>query len=259
MTTVQRVSLRERLAGQPVGESALIAYLTLGDPADDFVDCAQSILDAGALTLELGIPLDAPWEGAVLLASHARARAGGTDEQAALKLLARVHAANPDVPLIAVNQWPALGDSDALATFVARAADAGASAVLVVGLPLGQLAPFRTACDESDVESVLSCFPDTPKRMRAMIYRQTTGCIYIARSRGESGGEGVVSVDDLCRTMRAETDIPLIVGFGIETAAAVRRVCDAGARAAVVGSALVKCVAESPATASRFVSEMLLG
>jgi tryptophan synthase alpha chain len=254
-----RVSLRQHLAGQVDGANALIAYLTLGDPVEDFLSCSQSILDSGAVTLELGIPLDSPKEGDVLLASHSRARMRGIGESEALALLSRVHEANPRVPLIAVNHWPALGCSDALTVFVGRAAAAGASAVLIVGLPFGQLGPFRVACDDANVESVLSCFSDTPKRLRAMIYRQCTGCVYIARSRGESGGDGAVSVDDLCREMRAETDIPLIVGFGIDDAAAVERVCRAGAKAAVVGSALVNRIAQDPASGAKFISALLTG
>lgn len=259
MTVVRRASLRERLASQADGANALIAYLTLGDPVDDFAECAQSILDAGAITLELGVPLESPKEGEVLLASHARAQAGGIDEAEALALLSKVHEANPEFPLIAVNHWPALGSNGALASFVARAAVAGASAVLIVGLPFGQLVIFRSACDEAGVESVLSCFPDTPDRMRALIYRQCTGCVYIARSRGESGGAGTVSVEDLCRKMRSETDVPLIVGFGIDDALAVARVCAAGARAAVVGSALVARIAQDPESGSRFAAELLAG
>lgn len=259
MNKVHRVSLRERLTAQQDGESAVIAYLTLGDPVDNFLDCAQSILDAGALTLELGVPLDTPREGPVLLASHARARAGGTDEVAALALLAKVHAANPKVPLIAVNHWHALGSGDTLEAFVESAATAGATAVLIVGLPLGQVVPFRRACDKADVESVLSCFPDTPRRMRALIYRQTTGCIYVARSRGDSGGTGVNDVDQLCRDMREETELPIIVGFGIDDSAGVVRNCDSGAKAAVIGSALVERMARSPAEGARFVNQLLFG
>jgi len=250
-------SLRECLLGKPDVASAVIAYLTLGDPANDFTDCAQTIIDAGALTLELGVPLDAPREGEILLASHRRARAGGTDEDKALALLSTVHRANPSVPLIAVNQWQALGDSNSLGSFVTRASSAGASAVLIVGLPFGQLGCFRSACDDVNIESVLSCFPDTPGRMRSMIYRHCTGCIYVARSRGTSGGEAAVSVDDLCREIRSETDVPLIVGFGITDAAAVSRVCAAGAHAAVVGSAVVERVAEDRTTGARFMAGLL--
>jgi tryptophan synthase alpha chain len=253
------VSLRERLASQVDGANALIAYLTLGDPVDNFEGCAQSILEAGAITLELGIPLASPREGEVLLASHARALAGGIDESGALALLAKIHDQNPEVPLIAVSHWPALGSNEALVSFVSRSAVAGASAVLIVGLPFGQLVTFRTACDEAGVETVLSCFPDTPGRMRKLIYRQCTGCVYIARSRGESGGQDAVSVEDLCREMRSETEVPLIVGFGIENALAVARVCEAGARAAVVGSALVDRIAGDPHSGSKFTAELLAG
>jgi tryptophan synthase alpha chain len=259
LTRAGPASLRECLASQPAGVRSLIAYLTLGDPVDDFVTCAQSILDSGAVTLELGVPLESPDEGAVLLASHTRARRGGTDEAKALGLLSRVHDANPDTPLIAINHWSALATSAALASFVAAAALAGASAVLIVGLPFGQLAAFRRACDDAGVECVLSCFPDTPRRMRTLIYRQATGCIYIARGRGVSGGADTVDVADLCRTMRAETDVPLIVGFGIDTPQAVATVCEAGARAAVVGSALVDRVSTDPQSAAAFAAELLAG
>lgn len=255
--TAAATSLREYLVNKPDAENAVIGYLTLGDPTNDFADCAQAIIDAGALTLELGVPLDAPQEGETLLASHRRARAGGTDAAKALALLSAVHLANPVVPLIAVNQWQALGDSDSLRSFVAQASKAGASAVLIVGLPFGQLATFRTVCDDAKIESILSCFPDTPARMRSMIYRQCTGCVYIARGRGASGGEDTVSVDDLCRQMRAETDVPLIVGFGITDAASVSRTCAAGAHAAVVGSALVERVADDPMAGAIFMAGLL--
>ena len=103
---------------------------------------AEEALAAGALTLELGFPHAKPQEGAALAASHRLSLAAGVDTAQAFAFVPTVAGRHLHTPLVAVVQWPAIQAEDERRGFLYGLVEAGAAAVLAVGLPLWQLPAF---------------------------------------------------------------------------------------------------------------------
>jgi tryptophan synthase alpha chain len=248
-------SLRAFLHAAASGKQVL-AYLTLGDPPDRFIEAADEVLAAGALTLELGFPCEQPREGPALLASHHRALAAGVDTRKALELFGRIAKAHPRAPLVAVVQWPALGGPDQRIRFLDELAAAGAAAVLPVGIPLVQLPSLAARARERELQLVLSAHVDAPANLRQMIYRYASGCLYVARGKETGGVSPQADVAGFCQLLSQETDLPIVVGFGVATADDVREICQTPAKAAAVGSALVEHIAQH-GSAGEFIRRLL--
>lgn len=213
------------------------------------------MLAAGALTLELGFPHPSPREGSTLLDSHRRALEAGINTKQAMQLLSELARRHPNTPLMAVVQWPAIEDEQQQCKFLEALAQAGAAAVLPIDIPLGKLASFAEQVGSHSIETVLSCSPDTPARLRRIALKYCTGCIYVPRAQG-TGSQEVTDIEEFCRVLSTETDLPIIVGFGVERPEDVAEICATTAVAAAVGSALVRRVAEGE-DAGAFVSALL--
>ena len=141
MSQIDRPSLRNRLDAAGEG-SQVIAYLTLGDPPDRFLEVAHEVIEAGVLALELGFPHPSPREGSTLLDSHRRAIDEGVNTERALQLLEAVARSHAEVPLVAVVQWPAIEQQGRRREFLDGLSQAGAAAVLPIDVPLGKLSSF---------------------------------------------------------------------------------------------------------------------
>ena len=236
--------------------SHLIAYLTIGDPPDRFLGVVDEVLEAGAITLELGFPSLEATEGATLLASHQRAWNAGVNTPKALEILKSIARCHPEMPLLAVVQWPTIKSEDELGRFLDGLADAGAAAVLAVGLPLWQLPTFAAHVHDRGLQTVFSCSPDASRKRRGIALHYCSGCLYVPRGRVTGGSNDFFNVFDFCRSVSKETDVPIVVGVGVKSAADVREICNTPAKAAVVGSALVDHVTNG-GSAGEFVRRLI--
>lgn len=234
-----RPSLKEQLNAAGSGKQ-VVAYLTIGDPAERFVEIAGELLAAGALALELGFPYPEPKEGPALFASHQRALNAGFTPPRAMEMLKSVSRAYPSAALLAVVQWPAIKSEDLLGPFLDDLADAGAAAILPVGLPLWQLPALAARVHERGMQTVLACPPDTSRAFRGIAFRFCSGGIYVPRGRLTGSAQQTGDAAEFCNTISTETELPIIVGVGIKSAADVAEVCRTPAKAAAVGSALVE-------------------
>jgi tryptophan synthase alpha subunit len=248
-------SLRHFLTAAPPGNQ-VIAYLTLGDPSERFVELADELLAAGALTLELGFPHAQPLEGKTLLASHRRALAAGVDTDHALALLAEVAARHSETPLVAVVQWQAIEEASAAERFLDALAAAGAAAFLPVGIPMWQCPVLAAKAAERGLQTVLACPSDASRKLRDLALRYCTGCLYVPRARMTGTAPVSTNTAEFCRAVAVETDLPMIVGVGVNSTADVSEICASPAKAAAVGSALVDHVVHGGA-AGGFIRQLL--
>ena len=123
--------------------------------------------------------------------------------------------------------------------FVANARDAGVDGVLTVDLPPEEAAEFASALDSNGIAPIFLLAPTTSEQRIQQIARMARGYLYYVSLKGVTGSAtlNVGEVADKLAIIRAHTDLPLGVGFGIKdppTAAAIAAVADA----VVVGSAL---------------------
>lgn len=221
------------------GRTALIPYITAGFPdlaaTRAFLDGAA---DAGADLVELGVPWSDPVaDGPVIQASTHDAIARGTTLAGVLDLLA---AAPPSVPVILfsyLNPILAFGPG----RFALRASEAGAAGVLVTDLPAGADPEVERALRSSGLPLVRLVAPTTTAARLRAVAAASEGFVYLVARLGVTGAATTVAPElaERVRAVRAATDLPVAVGFGIAApaqAAAVARLADG----VVVGSALVE-------------------
>jgi len=225
------------------GRAALIPYVVAGYPdAETSLTIALAAADAGADLLEVGLPYSDPLaDGATLQrASGAALRAGATLE-GSLRLLERIGAARPELPLVPMayaNQVIGGGDGEAVAR---RLAGAGAAGVIVADLTPDEGASFEAVARRAGLAVVYLVAPTTAPARRAMIAARSGGFLYCVSLVGVTGARASLpaSVGRLVREVRAASPVPVAVGFGVSRPAHVRAIAKAGADGVIVASALV--------------------
>jgi tryptophan synthase alpha chain len=225
------------------GRAALIPYVVAGYPdADTSVEIAFAAIDAGADVLEIGLPYSDPLaDGATLQRASTAALRAGASLEGSLRLIERVTAARPDVPIVPMayaNQILGGGDGEAVA---ARLSRAGAAGVIVADLTPDEGGPFEAVARDAGLAVIYLVAPTTPPERRAAIAARSGGFLYCVSLIGLTGARTALptAVGRLVRSVRAVSPVPVAVGFGISKPAHVRAYARAGADAVVVASALV--------------------
>jgi len=238
----------ERL--RAAGRTGLVTFVSAGDPdLPRSAEVLRALDGAGADVLEVGVPFSDPLaDGPVIQRASERALAAGATLANILDLIGTVRAdlRAPVVLFTYANPVVRMG----LEPFARRAADAGVDGVLVLDLPIEEADGLRGALEASRLDTIFLLSPTTT---RARIERAAAigrGFLYGISRLGVTGVRDQVSdgARALAGRVREVTAMPLAVGFGIsrpEHVAEVGRWADA----AVVGSALVRVVAEHGADA----------
>jgi len=224
----------------------LVTYTTAGDPDLPRSAAVLQALDrAGADVLEVGVPFSDPLaDGPVIQRATERALAAGTTLTGVLAMVERVRVsiAAPIVIFSYANPLLRMG----LAEFARRAAGAGVDGVLALDLPIEEAGAFRDTLRASDLDTIFLLSPTTSDLRLKKAGELGSGFLYGISRLGVTGARDQVanSAEALVRRIRAQTTLPVALGFGISRPEHVAEVC-AYADAAVVGSALVSVVAEA--------------
>jgi len=231
-------------------ECAFIPFITAGDP--DLVTTAQAlrVLDkSGADMIELGVPYSDPLaDGPTIQAAATRALKRGVRLDDVLAIAQEV---TPDLnaPIILFTYYnPILNRG--IEVFLKQIAAAGIAGLVVPDLPLEEAESLIQPATEIGIEVVLLVAPTSRKARIDAIAKKSQGFIYLVSVTGVTGIRSQVasSVPDLLEEMRAVTDKPIGVGFGISQPEQARQVKQWGADAVIVGSAFVKRLAEGTPT-----------
>jgi len=221
---------------------ALVPYVVAGYPdATTSLAAALGAIDAGADVLEVGLPYSDPLaDGTTLQRASAVALRHGANLERSLELLAAVHAARPETPLVPmayVNQ--ALGSGEPAAR-LGRLAAAGASGVILADLTPDEGAPVEAAAREAGLALVYLVTPTSPPARRARIAAATGGFLYTVSLVGVTGARARLprDVTQFLGQVRAVARGPVAVGFGVSRPAHVRRLARV-ADGVIVASALV--------------------
>jgi tryptophan synthase alpha chain len=240
---VRRVGIADRLkqARDERGRKLLVAYLTAGFP--DRARCAEALeglAAAGVDAIELGVPFSDPLaDGPVIAAASERAIAQGTTIEDAFSLAAEL-AREPDAPPLVLfsymNPVASLGPE----RVAESCAESGFAAVLIADLPFDEEPAVGSALAARGLPLVRLAAPTTPPERLARLARGAEGFVYLIARTGITGaGAGTDRrVAEQVAVIRANTDLPVVVGFGIGDA----REAQSAARLAdgvVVGSAFV--------------------
>lgn len=226
--------------------AAFVAYLTAGDP--DFatsLEACRAVLAGGADVLELGVPFSDPLaDGPTNQHAAQRALEGGMTAARTGELVRRIREFS-EVPIVFYTYYN-LVFSNGVENYVRAAKAAGADGLLTLDLPPEEAGELLAACAQHGLKTVFIVAPTTPHSRLPLICAATTGFIYYVSREGVTGVRDQVATDipAAVARIRAHTQLPVAVGFGISTPAQVRQVA-ATADGVVVGSALVNVIAEN--------------
>lgn len=231
---------------QRARRTALIPYLTAGDPAPDATaDFMHALVAAGADAIELGVPFTDPMaDGPVIQAACERALVHGTSLRDVLTMVASFRERDADTPVVLMGYCNPI-DSMGLAAFGTRAREVGVDGALIVDMTAEEAPDIAPALVEAGIDPVCLIAPTTGAARIRRICENAAGFIYYVSFKGVTGASSL-DTDALAGQLapiRRATDLPIGVGFGVRTpdnAAAVAAVADA----VIVGSALVRQIAE---------------
>jgi len=235
---------------------AFIAYVTAGDPAPEQTASLVLALERGGADLiELGVPFSDPIaDGPVIQRASERALRSGTKLNRVLEIVReiRVHSQVPLLLFSYLNPLLKYG----FEKLAKDASQAGVDGVLLTDLCVEEAAEHVHKLRAQNLDTVFLAAPTSTERRLRKVAEYSSGFVYLVSRTGVTGEQASLSdaAAPLTRAMRALTDIPLAVGFGISTpqqVAEVARVADA----VVVGSAIVRQI-ENNAQNPKLVSEL---
>ena len=131
--------------------------------------------------------------------------------------------------------------------FCRDAAAAGAAGLVVPDLPLEEAEKLSAIAEAAGLDLVLLVAPTTPSDRMGRIAQASRGFTYLVSVTGVTGVRTTLEnrVATLVQQLQGMGPTPVAVGFGISGPEQARQVRDWGADGAIVGSALVKVMAES--------------
>ena len=228
--------------------AAFIPYVVAGYPdAETSLEVALAIADAGADVLEVGLPYSDPLaDGATLQRASQVALSAGASLEGSLRLIERIGAERPDLPLVPMgyaNQVIGGGDGE---TVMRRLANAGAAGVIVADLTPDEGGAFEAVARDVGMAVVYLVAPTTPPERRAQVAARSGGFLYCVSLIGLTGARSALApeVRDLVADVRSVSPVPVAVGFGISTPEHVAAITKADADGVVVASALVDALGD---------------
>lgn len=226
-------------------KTALVTYLTAGDPAPDrTVELALALERGGADVLELGVPFSDPIaDGPVIQRASERALRAGTTVARVLEIAAEIRrrSAMPILLFSYMNPLLRFG-FDRLGEEAARR---GIDGCLLTDLSVEEAAGPVAQLRAHGLDTVFLAAPTSTERRLKLVAEYSSGFVYVVSRTGVTGERNDVAegVQPLVEKIRALTALPVAVGFGVSRGEHVRAI-GAYADGAVVGSALMRVVEE---------------
>ena len=226
------------------GRPALVTFISAGDP--DLIT-SQVIMDelpgAGADLIELGMPFSDPMaDGPIVEAAGHRALAAGHTLQKTLDMVKSFRAHDNETPLILMGYYNPIYQRGTK-KFVAEAREAGVDGLIIVDLPPEEDEELCLPALEAGLNFIRLTTPTTDAKRLPRVLQNTSGFVYYVSMKGITGGAiaNHAAVGEAVKAIKAHTNLPVAVGFGIKTAedaALIGRDADG----VVVGSALINAL-----------------
>lgn len=217
-----------------------VPFLVAGDPdLGTTAELLAALADAGATAIEVGVPFSDPIaDGPIIQRAAERALAAGATLATIFRML-RSSTAAINAPLVLFSYYnPIL--QFGLRKFADEAQRSRVAGVLVTDLPAEAAGPLRALLQARGIDLIFLVAPTTSDARLRQIAERASGFIYAIARTGVTGTHRELTDESagLVRRIRAVTDLPIAVGFGITKRAQAQAVCRY-ADAAVVGSRLV--------------------
>lgn len=245
------------------GKKAFVAYIMAGDP--DLATSAEILKGlpaAGVDVIELGLPFTDPMaDGTTIQLAGQRALEGGQTLQRTLDMVAAFRQTDDTTPIVMMGYYNPIYNRG-VPKFLKDAKEAGIDGLIVVDLPPEEDAELCLPAAEAGINFIRLATPTTDDKRLPKVLQNTSGFVYYVSVTGITGSQAA-QVNDVApevARIKAATDLPLIVGFGISTPEAARTIA-AVADGCVVGSAIVKEIGagKSPAEVLATVAALAAG
>jgi len=248
------------------GKTGLVTFITAGDPEPGI---SQQVLDglpkAGADIIEIGMPFTDPMaDGPAIQASSQRALAAGMTLKKTLAMVARFREGDKATPIILMGYYNPIYRYG-VDRFVTDALASGVDGLIIVDLPPEEDAELCVPAVAAGLSFIRLATPTTDAKRLPAVLRNTSGFLYYVSITGITGtaSADMAQVRAAINELKAHTDLPVAIGFGIKTAKQAKAMADLS-DAVVVGSAIVETLKnayqdgseDAVATTLDFVAEL---
>ena len=235
---------RTRAEGRP----ALIAFVPSGWPEPDATpEIVHALLEGGADAVELGIPFSDPLaDGVTNQVAYQQALNAGVTQDDVLTTIHQLRNEHVSAPLLLMGYFnPMLASG--ITSFTQATADAGADGLIVVDLPVEEADELANPARVLGLDLIYLLAPTSTKARIASVAERGSGFVYCVSVTGVTGARAHLpkELPDFIARVRQQIKLPLAVGFGISEREHVEEVGKV-ADAAIVGSAIVRTIAEAP-------------
>ncbi|MCC5956559.1 MAG: tryptophan synthase subunit alpha [Natronohydrobacter sp.] len=227
------------------GRKAFVSYIMGGDPdLETSLAVMKGLPGAGVDIIELGVPFTDPMaDGPTIQLAGQRALEGGQTLALTLDMVRRFREGDDTTPIVLMGYYNPIY-ARGVDQFLNDAKSAGVDGLIVVDLPPEEDSELCIPAQAAGLNFIRLATPTTDAKRLPKVLQNTSGFVYYVSITGITGAAAAQSADvapEVAR-IKAATDLPVIVGFGIstpDTAEAIASVADG----CVVGSAIVKEIA----------------
>ena len=229
------------------GRGTLGVFITAGDPDSATTSALlDALVGAGVDFIELGMPFSDPMaDGPAIQAASLRALKGGMTLAGTLELAAEFRKRHPDTPLILMGYYNPIyiyGND----RFIADALAAGVDGLIIVDLPPEEDTELCLPAKDAGLKFIRLVTPTSDETRLPAILAEASGFVYYVSVLGITGTKSAAgdSISDAYQRIRAQTELPIVAGFGIRTPAQAAEAASL-TDGAVVGSAVVDIIANN--------------
>jgi len=250
------VRLEPALRAKRDAGGKILAPFVTGGISPDWLDVVRAVADAGADAIEIGIPFSDPvMDGPTIQEASTRALANGATP---LGIVSQLAGLDIGIPLVAMTYYNLIFHNGHR-RFARSLIDAGVAGAIVPDLPLEELPDWERAAEDAGVETVLLASPVTPDDRLTRICARSHGFVYAVSLMGVTGERAAVAgtAAVLAKRIKAITDLPVLIGFGISTPVHAVEAA-AASDGVIVASALMRMVLDGkgPTEVGAFVREL---
>ncbi len=245
------------------GKAAFVAYIMAGDPDEaTSLEVMRGLPGAGVDIIELGLPFTDPMaDGPTIQLAGQRALAAGMTLKKTLAMAAEFRKSDDTTPIVLMGYYNPIYNHG-VESFLQDAKAAGIDGLIVVDLPPEEDDELCLPAQQAGLNFIRLATPTTDDKRLPKVLTNTSGFLYYVSITGITGAaaaEAETVAPEVAR-IKAASDIPVVVGFGIKTPESSRAIASV-ADGAVVGSAIVERIGrgESPRDVLAFVKSLAEG
>ena len=252
-TRIDRRMAKLKAEGRP----ALVTYFMGGDPTyDASLNIMKALARTGADVIELGMPFSDPMaDGPAIQAAGLRSLKGGQTLAKTLQMAADFRKEDDETPIVLMGYYNPIYIYG-VDRFLADAKASGIDGLIVVDLPPEMDEELCIPALKAGINFIRLATPTTDDKRLPKVLENTSGFVYYVSMTGITGSAlpDTSKVAGAVARIKAHTDLPVCVGFGVKTAEQARAI-GASADGVVVGTAIVNAVANVIAADGTLVAD----